>query len=40
MAMKYAKGWGGTKENTPVMDILTAGEEIVLKLDVGCEGGN
>ena len=34
------RGWGGTKGNIPGMDMLTAGEEIVPKLDVGCEVGS
>ena len=40
MVPKYAKGWGGTRRSTYGMDILTTGEEIVPKLDVGCEGGS
>ena len=40
MVEKYAKGWGGTWGNTPGMDILNAGEGIVPKLDMGCDGGS
>ena len=29
---------GEVQGGTPQMDILTAGEEIVPRLDVGCEG--
>ena len=32
MVPKYKEGWGGTRGNTPEMDILTAGEEIVPKI--------
>ena len=34
------KGWGSTMGDTPEIGILTAGEEIVPTLDVGCEEGS
>ena len=40
MVPKYAKGWGGSRGNTPEVDILTPGKEIVPKLDVGCKDGS
>ena len=35
MVPKYAKRWGDTRGNTPRMDIITAGEEIVPKIGYG-----